>query len=133
MDDFRIAEAASFAAPFAQLGSDATRRVCEQNQRFAKAMSEWNTEVGQFLSHRLSCNLDTIARITKCGNLQEVISIQMEWFRDATDEYLKEIGKLTQINGEIVSDALRPVQEVAVQSAERARSPSAKVPMKVSS
>jgi hypothetical protein len=133
MDDFRTPEVVNLGTPFVQFGSDATRRLCEQNQRFAKAISEWNTEVGEFVSHRVTRNLDAIARIAKCGNLQEVVSIQMEWFRDTTDEYMKEIAKLSEINSAIVSDAIRPVQEVAVQSVEQARSSSAKVPMKVSS
>jgi hypothetical protein len=131
-DDFRNPEVANLGASFAQLGSDATRRACEQGQGLARAMSEWNAEVGQFLSHRLARNLDAIARMTKCGNCQDAFSIQTEWLRETTDDYAKEIGKLMDVNGKIVSGTFRPIQEAAVQSAEQAHSSTARVPMKVS-
>jgi hypothetical protein len=67
--------------------------------------------------------------MAKCGNWQDVFSIQAEWIRDASDDYAKEIGKLMEVNGRIVSDAYRSVEEAAAQSAERVT----KTPMNVSS
>ena len=32
----------------------------------AKTISEWNTEVNHFLSHRVAQNGDTLGRMTKC-------------------------------------------------------------------
>ncbi len=128
MDDFT-----STGVSFVQLSSNASRRWCEQSEGVARTIYDWNTEVGEFLARRVTQNLDTIARITKCGNFQEAFSIQAAWFRDTADEYAKEIGKLMEINGKIAIDALKPVQEAAVQVAERAPSSSAKVPMKVES
>ena len=43
-------------ASFVQVSSDATRRLCEQGQSVAKTVSEWNTEVSHFLSHRVARN-----------------------------------------------------------------------------
>jgi hypothetical protein len=107
MDDFRTAEALSLGASFAQLGSDATRRACQQSQGVARAFCDWNSEVGQFLSHRMARNSDAITRMAKCGNWQDAFSIQAEWLRDASDDYAKQIGKLMEVNGRIVSDAFR--------------------------
>jgi hypothetical protein len=131
MDDFRNPEVANFGASVAQLGADATRRACEQGQSFAKAFCDWNTEMGQFLSHRMAQNLDAITRTTKCGNWQDAFSIQSEWLRCATDDYAKQIGKLMEVNRKIVSDVLRPVQEAALQSSDPARLSLARVPMNV--
>jgi hypothetical protein len=133
MDDFRNAQVPNLGASFAELGSQATRRMCEQSEGFAKAFCDWNAEVRQFLSHRMARNLDAVTRMTRCGNWQDAFSIQTEWLRDTTDDYSKEIGKLMDINGKVVSDALKPVQEAAVRSADWAPSSSAKVPMKVTS
>ena len=132
MDDFRNSEVLNLGTSFAQLGSDAARRFCEQSQGFACAINEWNTEVGRFFSHRVTRNLDAVTRMTKCGNLQEAFSIQAEWIRDTADDYASEIGKMIEVNGKVVSEAVRPVQEAAVQSAEGVRLASANVPMKVS-
>jgi len=131
MDDFTNREVANLGASFVQLGSEAARRFCDQSQGVASAFGNWNTEVGQFMSRRMTRNLETISRIMGCGNLQEVFSIQTEWLRDASEDYVTEINRLMEVNGKVVSDTLRPAQEAATQSAEQARSSSAKVPVKV--
>ena len=64
---------------FVQVSSDATRRLCEQGQSVAKTISEWNTEVSHFLSHRVARNGEAIGRMTKCQNLPEVFAIQAQW------------------------------------------------------
>ena len=131
MDDFRTPEVANLGTAFAGLGSDAARRLCDQSQGYARVIGEWNTEVAQFLSHRVTRNLDAAARIMRCGNLQDALSIQTEWFGQTTDDYLKQFGKLFEANVKVVSDAVRPVQEAAVLATEQARPSPAKVAMKV--
>ena len=59
----------NFGVSFVQASSDATRRLCEQGQSVAKTISEWNTEVNHFLSHRVAQNGETLGRMTKCQNL----------------------------------------------------------------
>ena len=88
---------------FVQASSDATRRLCEQGQSVAKTISEWNTEVSHFLSHRVAHNGETLGRMTKCQNLQEVFAIQAQWVREAADDYLKEMRKLMEANSRIMS------------------------------
>jgi hypothetical protein len=51
---------------FVQASSDATRRLCEQGQSVAKTISEWNTEVSHFLSHRVARNGEALGRMTNC-------------------------------------------------------------------
>ena len=46
VDDFMNSDVPNLSASFAQLGSDATRRLCEQSQGFASAINEWNAEAG---------------------------------------------------------------------------------------
>lgn len=130
MDDFMKPEMQNLGLSFAQFGSDATRRLCEQSQNFARAFNDWNTEVRDFLSHRTTRNLDALARMAKC-NMQEALSVQADWMRETVDDYAREIGKLLEVNRNVISDALKPVQEAVVQATERARSSSARVPMKV--
>jgi hypothetical protein len=47
-----------FGASFAQVSSEATRRLFEQGQSIMQTMNEWNAEVSQFLSHRAARNGD---------------------------------------------------------------------------
>jgi hypothetical protein len=93
-----FAEAISSLAGFTQISSDATRRLCEQGQSAVKTISERNTEVSRFLSHRVAQNGETLGRMTKCQNFPEVFAIQAQWVREAADDYLKEMSKLMEAN-----------------------------------
>ena len=113
-----LAEAiSSLAGPFAQVSSDATRRLCEQGQSVAKTIGEWNTEVSHFLSHRVARNGETLGRMTKCQNPQEVFAIQSEWVRDAADDYMREMSKLMEINSRIMSGMFGSLGQVGMPSA----------------
>lgn len=91
---------------------DATRRFCEQGRSVASTVTELSAEVSQFLSNRVSRNSETIGRMTTCQNLPEVFTIQAQWLQDATDDYLKEMRKLMEVNSKIMGDLLAPVGQV---------------------
>jgi Phasin protein len=107
----------ALGASFVQASSDATRRLCEQGQSVAKTIGEWNTEVSHFLSHRVTRNGETLGRMTKCQNVPEVFAVQSEWVRDVADDYLKEMSKLMEANGRIMSDMLGSVGQIGMPSA----------------
>jgi phasin protein len=115
------------AGPFAQAGSDATRRFCEQGQSIAKTMAEWNTEMSYFLSHRVARNGEAIGSMTKCQSLPEIFSVQARWVQDAANDYLKEMSKLMEVNGRIMVGLLGSAGQ-----AEILPSPT-KVPMRAAS
>ena len=112
-----FAEAISSLAGFAQISSDATRRLCEQGQSAVKTIGERNTEVSRFLSHRVAQNGETLGRMTKCQNLPEVFAIQAQWVREAADDYLKEMSKLMEINSRLMSGMLGSLGQVGMPSA----------------
>jgi hypothetical protein len=85
-------------ASFTQVSSEATRRLCEQGQSMMQTMNEWNAEISQFLSHRATRNRETLKRITQCQNVPDIFGVQAQWVQDATEDYLREIGKLTEFN-----------------------------------
>ena len=113
--------------PFAQVSSDATRRLCEQGQSVAKTISEWNTEVSHFLTHRVARNGEALGRMTNCQNFPEVCAMQAQWVQDAADDYLKEMSKLMEVNNRIMTGLLGSVGQ-----AETGSSPT-KVPMRAAS
>ena len=104
-------------ASFVQVSSDASRRLCEQGQSAVKTISEWNTEVSHFVSHRVARNGETLGRMTKCQNLPEVFAIQAQWVREAADDYLKEMSKLMEANGRIMSGMLGSLGQVGMPPA----------------
>jgi Phasin protein len=133
MDEVRKSELADFGASFAQVSSDATRKLCEHGQSVAKTISEWNAEVSDFLSHRAARNSEAMGRMAKCQNLPEIFTIQTQWVREASDDYLNEMSKLMEVNSRIMGGLLGSFGRVEMQSAEQPRSSTAKVPMRAAS
>ena len=126
-----LAEAiSSLAGPFAQVSSDATRRLCEQGQSVAKTISEWNTEVSHFVSHRVARNGEVLGRITKCQNVSEVFAIQSEWVRDVADDYLREMSKLMEVNSRLMSGMFGSLGQVGMQPSTETRPSAAKTSMR---
>src|SRR5215469_14720836 len=81
-------------ASFTQAGSEAARRFCEHGQSIAKTISEWNTDVGHFVSHRAVRATEAMARMAKCQSLPEIFVVQTQWWQDAAEDYLKQATKL---------------------------------------
>jgi hypothetical protein len=113
-----LAEAiSSLTGPFAQVSSDATRRLCEQGQSVAKTINEWTTEVSHFLNHRVARNGEALGRMTKCQNFTEVFAIQTEWVRDAADDYMREMSKLMEVNSKLMGSLMGSIGQVGMPSA----------------
>jgi Phasin protein len=121
------------SASFVQVSSDATRRLCEQGQSVAKTISDLNTEVTQFVTHRVARNGEAMGRLTRCQSFPEAFAVQAQWVQDAADDYLKEMSKLMVANGRIMSGVLGSIGQVGMQSTEQTRSSTAKVPMRAAS
>ena len=109
MDDVRNPELTKPMADLGalvQVGSDATRRLCEHGQSVANTISEWNTEVSHFLSHRVARNSETMGGMAKCQNFSEIFAIQTRWIQEAGDDYLKEMSRLMEVNSKIMAGLL---------------------------
>ena len=89
MNEVRKPEATDFGASFGQASSDATRRLCEHGQSVAKTISDWNTEVSHFLSHRAARNGETMSHVAKCQNFPEILALQAQWMQGTSEDYLK--------------------------------------------
>ena len=94
---------------FTQASSEATRRLCEHGQSIAKTISEWNTEVGHFVSHRATRTSEATARMAQCQGFPEIFVVQTQWWRDAADDYLKQGSKLAELNSKIIGRLLESV------------------------
>jgi hypothetical protein len=94
---------------FTQAGSEATRRLCEHGQSIAKTISDWNTDLGHFVSHRATRTSEAMARMAKCQSFPEVLAVQTQWWQDAADDYLKQASKLAELNSRIIGGLLGSV------------------------
>jgi Phasin protein len=131
MDEVRKPEWAlpDLGASFVQATSEATQRFCEQGQTVAKTCTEWNAEINQFVSRRVARNSETISRVSKCQNFPEVFAIQAQWLQDATDDYMKEMSKLVEVNSRVMGGLLATVEQFRERVSTETRSTlPAKVP-----
>jgi hypothetical protein len=126
-----LAETVSgLTGPFVQVSSDVNRRLCEQGQSVAKTVSEWNTEVSQFLTHRVARNGEALGQMTKCQNFPEVFAIQAQWVRAAADDYLKEMSKLMEVHSRIMSGMLGAIGKIEMQPSTETRPSTARASMR---
>ena len=120
MSDVRTSEkieaALGLGSSMVQASSDATRRMCEQGQSFVDAMSVWNSEISQFVSHRIARNTEAFARLTKCQAFPDAFAIQAQWIQDAADDYSKEMQKFIEVNGKIMSQLSGSVSTLQARS-----------------
>jgi len=92
---------------FVQASSDATRRLCEQGESLAKTVGKWNTEFSHFVTRRATRNAEAMTRIAKFQSFPDILAVQAQWVQDATDDYLREMGKLIDvINSRIMGNLL---------------------------
>jgi Phasin protein len=130
MIEVRKPDLADFGASFAQVSSDATRRLCEQGEAVAKSINEWNAEISNFFSHRVARNNETLGRMTKCQNVPDVFNIQAQWVHGAADDYLKEMSKLMEVNSRIMSSLLGALGKIGTQQSTETRSSVASTSMR---
>lgn len=126
MNEVRKPEFAELGASFAQVGSEVARRLCEQSQSMAQTISEWNAEISQFVSHRAARNGDALRRVTQCQNVPDLFSVQAQWVQDATEDYLREIGKLTEFNSKIMDGWVGSIGTAVAPVPFESRTPPAK-------
>ena len=117
-------------ASFAQVSSDATRRLCEQGQSVVQTTNQWNAELGQFLTHRVARNGEAMGRMTQCRSLPEVFAVQTQWIQDAADDYVKEMSRLMEVNSRIMGCLLGSLQSPETPSSPDTGSAPAKAPVK---
>jgi hypothetical protein len=92
---------------FANSGSDAARQFCNQGQVVAKAMTDWNRECRRFATHLMGQTAEAAAQVASCKNLPEVFAVQARWLQAVIDDYVKETGRLMEVNSKLIGDMVQ--------------------------
>ena len=126
MNEVKGPEFAEWGASFAQVSSGTTRRLCEQGQSVIQTMNEWNAEISQFLAHRAARNGEALSRVAQCQNVPDLFGIQAQWVQDSTEDYLREIGRLTEFNSRIMGGWVGSIGTAVAPVPFESRTPPAK-------
>ena len=62
------------------------------------AMSEWNREMGRFLSHRLEMDAKLQEDLSRCAQPLEAVGVCSEFMQTAVGDYAREAQKLQEIS-----------------------------------
>jgi hypothetical protein len=90
--------------PTQQIGLDAARQFWDRSQAIATALVAWNSEVSSFVGQRISRDGETIGQMVQCQSWSEALDIEMQWLRNAADDYGAETSKLLELNTKLVGN-----------------------------
>ena len=115
MSDFGKAEKefSCSAWPMDQVNLDTVRQFWERSETFAKALTDWNTEVTHFVTKRVSRDGEALGRVTQCRSLPEVFEVEAQWLRGTFDDYFGEARRLMEVNSRIISSFVEPTRAPA--------------------
>ena len=118
MSDFGKAEKefSGSAWPMDQVNLDTVRQFWERSETFAKALTDWNTEVTHFVTKRVSRDGEALGRVTQCRSLPEVFEVEAQWLRGTFDDYFGEARRLMEFNSRIISSFVEPTGPVGTLS-----------------
>jgi Phasin protein len=74
------------------------------------AMSEYQSEVLDFMAHRLAKDSHAVRELGECQNWRDVADLQSKWVEDTFRDYSKEATKIMAIYAKQGSDAERRVR-----------------------
>jgi len=118
MSDFGKAEKefSGSAWPMDQVNLDTVRQFWERSETFAKALTDWNTEVTHFVTKRVSRDGEALGRVTQCRSLPEVFEVEAQWLRGTFDDYFGEARRLMEVNSRIISSFVEPTGALGTAS-----------------
>jgi hypothetical protein len=70
-------------------------------------VTEYQQEVGRFISDRLNKDGEAVRRTLACGNWTDAVGIQARWVEEALRDYNAEISRLTGVYAKRAALAVR--------------------------
>ena len=71
-----------------------------------------------------------MGRMAKCQSFPKILAIQTQWAQEATNDYVKQMNKLMEVNSRLMGGLLGSLGHFGGQSAEQSNSSPAKVSSK---
>lgn len=85
-------------------------------QAYSDRAATMNAEVMSFINGRLTRGIEFSETVCRCKNWADVVSLQQRWAREATEEYLSEARKLTELAANLTTESWEPLIEQAGQT-----------------
>ena len=92
------------------LGSANVEAVVKASEAMIKGIAKLNEELMSFTSARFKEQVEGSRAIAQCSNWSEAFEKQMSLARAATEQYLAEAGRLTNLTTEVTMASWAPFQ-----------------------
>ena len=109
LEQNEAANGAGKTAPFTaatMLNNVAANAFTQASQTFGHFCSDWQHEVGNFISNRAKADLELSSTLVHCHNLVDLVSAQHTWLATATAEYAHEGRRLAELSATAVRDGM---------------------------
>ena len=80
-------------------------------QAYTSCVSTLNKELMGFVSTRLNRDVELSQALSNCGNWSDAVDLQRQWAQQATEEYMTEAGRITELASKIAKESWEPVYE----------------------
>ena len=103
--------------PSAQMASVATLNGATMEfftqacQAYAVGMATLNGEVTSFVNARVNQDVELGQALFRCGKWSDVMDLQQDWMRQATQDYLDEASRLIDLASQVAKNNWEPIFE----------------------
>lgn len=85
-------------------------------QAYATGVAALNGELMGFVTARINRDVALGQALSSCQNWSDVVDLQQQWAQQATQEYLAEAGRITDLASKVVKENWEPVYDRANQA-----------------
>ncbi|MEE9159080.1 MAG: phasin family protein [Gammaproteobacteria bacterium] len=94
---------------------DAMEVFAQACQAYVSGVATLNGELMGFVSARLSRDAELSQAVSLCGNWSDAVNLQQRWAQQATQAYLAEASRLTEMASKVAKENWEPVYDRAGQ------------------
>ena len=82
-------------------------------QAYAKGVAALNGELMGFVNTCLNRDDELGRALSQCSDWSDAVNLQQDWAQQATQEYLAEAGRLTELASKVTKESWEPVYDRA--------------------
>ena len=97
----------------AAFNSEAAEILAAACEACANGVATLNGELMGFVSTRLNHDMELSRALSQCANWSDAVNLQQDWARQATEEYLAEASRLTELASKVAKENWESVYERA--------------------
>ena len=80
-------------------------------QAYTSCVSTLNKELMGFVSTRLDRDVELSQALSHCGDWSDAVDLQRRWAQQATEEYMTEAGRITELASKIAKESRESVYD----------------------